>query len=441
VTRILVVCAEPAGARMAGPAIRAYELARALAGAGAGAVTLAAPAPSVLAAGDGIELLQAGYEDYDTLLAAAAGSDVVVAGLLPPRLLERIARLGVRLVIDLYNPVVVEVLEGTRHKPAASRERLRATVREAAAAHLAAADLVLCASERQRDLWLGAMAMRGLLDPDGGAEAVCVVPFGVPAAPPVPAGRPLRAAFPAIGEGGRVLLWGGGIWDWLDAPAAIGALEHLPADVHLAFLGVRRPALAAADEHRAGAEALTLAAERGLLGWRVHVNHDWVPYAERGGWLLDSDLAVSAHRAHLESRFAFRTRLLDALWAGLPTVATAGDVLGERIAGAGAGRTVPAGDRVAFARACAALLDDPAPARAAARALARELEWPQVVAPLAAWIAGAGRRAPSARRARVLRAATAAQYLVIAAETLHTDGPGGLAARVGRTAGRVLRRT
>ena len=44
--RVLVVSAEPVGDRMAGPAIRAYELARALAA--DAPVTLAAPAPSAL---------------------------------------------------------------------------------------------------------------------------------------------------------------------------------------------------------------------------------------------------------------------------------------------------------------------------------------------------------------------------------------------------------
>ncbi|HEX8101907.1 MAG TPA: glycosyltransferase [Solirubrobacteraceae bacterium] len=440
--RVLVVSAEPVGPRMAGPAIRAYELARALAG--TAKVTLAAPAPSQ--APEGVALVEAGYADYGALLAAAAAADVVVAQLLPPRLLARIAALPARLVADLYNPIVVEVLEGTRHKPPASRARLRAAVTAGAVAHLAAADLVLCASEAQRDLWLGVMAARGLLAPEEHPEdpalraLLAVVPFGVPAEPPAADTDPLRRAFPAIAPGDRVLLWGGGIWDWLDAPTALRALARLPEDVHLVFLGVRRPALAPADEHAAGAEAVALAGELGLLGTRAHFNADWVPYAERGAWLAGADVAVSAHRDHLETRFAFRTRLLDALWARLPVVATGGDALGELIAARGAGRTVAAGDPAAFAAACAALLADPAPARAAAAALAGELRWDRVAAPLAAFVAEpARRRAPSAQRTRVLRAATLARYRAVGRETLHTDGVPALAARLSRNAARVLR--
>src|SRR3954447_16077684 len=223
--RVLVTCAEPIGARMAGPAIRARELAGALAD--ACDVTLAAPAPSEL--GDGrIALLEGGLPDYDALLGPIRQHDVVVAQLLPPRLLSKVWRLPARLAVDLYNPTVVEVLEAARGHSPRTRERRRRVATRAAAAHLAAADFVLCASEQQRDLWLGGMALRELLapedldaDPDL-SRFLAVVPFGVPAEPPVP-GEGLRAALPAVGPEDRVLLWGGGIWDWLDAPTAIRA--------------------------------------------------------------------------------------------------------------------------------------------------------------------------------------------------------------------------
>jgi len=427
---------------MAGPAIRAYELARALAP--TCAVTLAAPAPSA-AADPGLRLLEAGLADYDALLGAAASHDVVVAQLLPARLLTRVASLPGRLVVDLYNPTVVEVLEATRHKPPGSRARVRAVTAAAAAAHLAAADFALCASEAQRDLWLGVMAAHGLLDSARRpGDVVGVVPFGVPdgpapARPPGGAG-PLRTAF-GLGAGDRVLVWGGGVWDWLDAPTAIRALELLPDDVHLAFLGLRRPALAPADEHRAGAEAVAEAERLGPAGRRVHLNDGWVPYDERGAWLADADLGVSAHPDHLEARFAFRTRILDYLWAGLPVVATGGDALSGLVAAAGAGRAVPAGDPRAFAAACTQLLDDPGPARAAARRAAGGLRWERVAEPLRAYCTQGAPAPASAARRRVLRAATLKGYAAIARETLATDGAGGLAARVARNAARAARRT
>ena len=420
---------------MAGPAIRAFELARALAP--HCTVTLAAPAPSALEE-PGIELLEAGLADYDALAAAVTSHDAVVAQMLPPRLLSRIWRLDTRLVVDLYNPIVVEVIEGTRSKPRASRERLRNVVTRAATAHLAAADLVLCASERQRDLWLGGLALRELLEPDA-LERLAVVPFGTRAEPPV-AGPAIRAALPAIGERERILLWGGGIWDWLDAPTAIRAVAALPEDVHLVFQGVKRPAMDARDEHRAAASAFGLARELGLEGTRVHFNHEWVPYAQRGSWLLEADLGVSAHPAHLETRFAFRTRIVDYLWAGLPVVTSGGDVLGDLIGARGLGRAVVPGDHVAFAAACAELLADSSGERERIRAVAAELRWDRVAAPLGEFCATGTKRPATAARRRAVTSATLRQYGPIAAETLGTDGLATLTRKLGTNAGRALRK-
>ena len=70
------------------------------------------------------------------------------------------------------------------------------------------------------------------------------------------------------------------------------------------------------------AEAVALAEELGLRDRVVFFNFGWVPYAERGRYLLEADVAVSAHFDDIETRFAFRTRFLDCLWAGLPVVTT-----------------------------------------------------------------------------------------------------------------------
>src|SRR4051812_32000570 len=217
--RVLVLCSEPVAERMAGPAIRAAELARALAA--EHDVTLAAPAGS-RAPHPGVELLTAGFEDYELLVAAARRHDVVVAQELPPTLLGRLAALPVRLVLDLYNPVVVEVLEAVAAEPERAQRRIQGLIANRALAECAVADLVLCASERQRDLWLGGMALGGLIELDAYRRdpslrsLIDVVPFGVPSEPPPAASGAIRAAFPAIGSRDRILLWAGGIWGWLD---------------------------------------------------------------------------------------------------------------------------------------------------------------------------------------------------------------------------------
>ena len=63
----------------------------------------------------------------------------------------------------------------------------------------------------------------------------------------------------------------------------------------------------------------------------VGFNREWVPYAERAGYLLEADVCVSTNRPTLESRFAYRNRLLDCIWAGLPLVCTEGDAIADLV--------------------------------------------------------------------------------------------------------------
>ena len=190
-----------------------------------------------------------------------------------------------------------------------------------------------------------------------------------------------------------MLLWGGGIWDWLDAPTVIRATARLPDDVHLVFQGVKRPALLERDEHAAGARGDRARARARARG-RVHFNHDWVPYEQRGAWLLEADLGVSAHPAHLETRFAYRTRIADYLWAGLPVVTSAGRRARRPRRGA---RPRPRGRRRATTRrspppapSCSRI---PAPPASRVAAAADELRWDRVVEPLLDFCRSGAKRA------------------------------------------------
>ena len=442
---VLVLSPEPAGERMAGPAIRATELARALAA--EHDVTLAAPAPS--RAPEEVRLLEAGYEQLDVLLTAASRHDVVVAQELPPTLLGRLARAPIRIVLDLYNPVVVEVLEAVAARPARAQRRIQSLIAARSLAQLAAADFVVCASERQRDLWVGGIALGGLIELEAYRRdptlrsLIDVVPFGIPAEPARPAeDSPLRAAFPAIGQEDRVLLWGGGLWGWLDPETAIRATARLER-THLVVMGASRPGPARSGQEPFAERALEVARREGLEGECVHFNQGWVPYAERGAWLLDADLGVTAHHDHLEARYSFRTRVLDYLWAGLPVVATRGDTMAELVEREGLGRTAAPGDVEGFAGACRELLDDPA-AHAAARAriaeLAPDLRWERTAQPLIEWCSRVHETTPRKPDRRLLRRALRDQYLRTLPATVEERGVRAAAAQVGRRVRRALGR-
>jgi glycosyltransferase involved in cell wall biosynthesis len=441
--RVLVVSSEPVGTLMAGPAIRALELARVLSE--DCEVSIAAPAPSDV--GDArIELIKAGFQDFAQLLDAVRKHDVVVAQQLPPQLLRYVARLPVRLVADLYNPLMIEVLEAGGPDNGGSARR----VAKAMLAQCAAADFVICASEKQRDLWLGGMALTGLIDAERYRvdptfrSFIDVVPFGVPDQPPSQQRSVLKGVWPGIEPDDRVLLWAGGIWRWLDPLTPVRATELLHSRgrrVHLVFLGTERPGNEAGTPSSAS-EAVAYARQRGLEGQVVHFNHGWVPYDDRQAFLLESDLGVCAHHDHLEARFSFRTRVLDHLWAGLPSVLTGGDAVGELVGQRGLGTVVAPGDAEGFAAACGALLDDPTAYRDAVgriRAEVRRFRWSEAARPLIRFCVEAGERPRRRVPAAVLARATYGQYPDILADIYERGGAAELARRVPRHFARLLR--
>jgi hypothetical protein len=173
--------------------------------------------------------------------------------------------------------------------------------------------------------------------------------------------------------------------------------------------------------------------------------HDgWVPYEERHNALLDAEVGVSGHLPHLETMLAFRTRILDYIWAGLPVLTTAGDALGDLVDDAGLGAVVPPGDPGAVADALRSLLLDEArsaAARAAIEAVVPSLRWSAVLRPLREFCTdprpAADRDDPVAQRLRAARAPGGEPWLAhlrdladSARTVLAEQGPRGVAAKV-----------
>src|SRR5262249_7735066 len=135
-----------------------------------------------------------------------------------------------------------------------------------------------------------------------------VVPFGMPGEPPRKSSGLIRSAVPGIGEDDKVLLWAGGIWDWLDPLViveAIGKIARERSDIKLVFLGTQDPnaknrPMSMLEQCRSRASELS------ILERAVFFLQGWVPYEERQQYLLDADIGVSAHPDTFESRLAFR---------------------------------------------------------------------------------------------------------------------------------------
>ena len=387
-TDILVLANEHVNRRMAGPSIRSFEFSRVLSADGH-RVTLASPFPSDLPP----QPFAVTTYDASSLPALLADHRVVI---LQGWVMERFPLLreaDVRLVIDLYDPFPLEVLilfakEPLEKRLEAQRDSIRAVTDQ-----VRDGDLFLCASEKQRDYWLGWLTAASRVNPlthrqDPTLRSLLdVVPFGVPSEPPRRRHPAIRGVIDGIGEGDLVVLWGGGIYNWFDPVTLIRGVEiaarRLPG-LRLVFMSTGHPN-PEIQTMWTQVEARRVAGELGLLGTHVFFNESWVAYEDRADWLLDADIGVSTHFDHVETRFSFRTRILDYFWSGLPVICTAGDTLADDIERLGIGVTVPPESPEAVARALVELAEDAARRRecgARSVAHAASLTWPAAAAPL-----------------------------------------------------------
>lgn len=384
-SRVLIIANDPIAEKMSGPAIRAWEIAKALAG--TAEITVAVPVESTLTA-PGVTL--EAYADELTLFAMAQSADVILVQGYTIRKNPSLKRVPAVLVVDLYDPWLFENIELHTNEPTGDAALANdVTVLNEL---LDEGDFFICASERQRDYWIGMLGGRDRLtqgqytfDPTL-RMLIDVVPFGLPDRAPKHIKPVLKGVHPAIAADDLVVLWGGGTWDWFDPLSVIDAFKLVIAKVpnaKLYFLGFQLES-SGTKVMRVAAMAKARAEELGLAGTSV-IFGDWAPYDLREAYLLEADVAVTAVRDLAETRLSFRTRVLDYLWAKLPVVSTEGDVLSDLVRDEHVGIVVPPGNAPALAAAMVRLLQSPAlRANCAANAgeVAKRFTWQAAVSPL-----------------------------------------------------------
>ena len=158
------------------------------------------------------------------------------------------------VVADVYDPMHLEQLEQGHDAPG---ERGRfdagaATPARVLNEQLGRADFFLCASSKQRDLWLGP-ARRARPHQPGHLRRrrVAALPArrrAVRHRRRAARGRraqAIRGAIPGIGPDDKVILWGGGVYNWFDPLTLVRAVDRLRASacpsVRLLFLGMQHP--------------------------------------------------------------------------------------------------------------------------------------------------------------------------------------------------------
>lgn len=390
----LFVTHEPLEPRMAGPAIRAWHLAQELAG--VRPVILAAPAVRGLQSPHpALTLVVYDPSNGVPLTELTQQSAVIITSGYLLRRYPALARGGLPLAIDLYDPFVLENLQIHSTKSIDSQVAIHQSDLGVLEEQLRRGDFFVCASQTQRDFWLGMLVAFGRVNPQTLKDdptlrrLIDIVPFGLPDTPPMPGPGGIKGHVPGIGRDDRVIYWGGGIWDWFDPLTLIRAVAQIAEqrdDVRLFFAGVRHPSPDVPPMRMCQA-AIDLSNSLGLTD-RIIFFNDWVPYDRRGEYLMDADIGTSLHFAHIETRFSFRTRLLDYLWAGLPMIVTRGDTISEWVARENLGHVVAPEDVDGVRQMLLTLLDAPDfRARAAPRfeQIRAQLRWSRVSAPLLAF--------------------------------------------------------
>ena len=383
---VLVLSHERLGRAMTGPSIRNWQLAAALSK--HFRVTLAVPGqPQREHPG-----FQIRSSDDEALAGLVADHDVVLcSGFLLD--LHPVLRQARHLAIDLYGPFTLESLHQHEDKPLQQRFRMANDQRAVVLRLLAAGDVFICASERQRDFWTGWLGAAGRLNPyvhswDPSLRSLLrEVPFGVEEEPPRPGPPRFRGVKPGIAADDFIVLWYSGIWNWFDPLTLIRAAdrvrERLPK-LRLVFATPVSPSEAVIQGGMVW-RARRLAEDLGLLESVVFFGDTFIDYEERGSVLLEADLCANLYFDDVETRYSFRTRLLDLFWAGRPILTTRGDVLSDLVAAEGAGVAVRSEDLDGVAAALLELGGDPTRLRECglrSAEIGKRFRWSLVTEPL-----------------------------------------------------------
>jgi glycosyltransferase involved in cell wall biosynthesis len=143
----------------------------------------------------------------------------------------------------------------------------------------------------------------------------------------------VKGVIPGISKEDKVLLWTGGIWNHFDGKVLMHAMKGIHdkrPDIKLVFMGTQHPN-PGIPEMKESLDTRKLADELGLTNKNVFFKDGWVKYPDRIDYLLEADIAINTHKASVETEFSHRTRVLDHLLAGLPTISTEGDYLSDDV--------------------------------------------------------------------------------------------------------------
>lgn len=364
--KILLICKDTVGKQMAGPGIRYFEMAKMLSK--DHEITLAAPRPVNLKDKFSFKILAYDKTKETSALGKIVPSfDIVIAQFLKPSLLKKINQHRIKYIADLYDPLIIETLGHFKEQSTAIQAVNVDFQRYLTCLQIAYADLILCASDKQADYYLGLLSAVGRINPESYqkdntfSKLLMTVPFGIEDFTSSNIKNDFIKKFiPDYQADDKVVLWAGGIWNWFDPLSAIKAInitKQINPRIKLLFMNGKHPN-PDIPEMKMATEAVKLAEKLNLLSKQVYFTNSWIPYNDRHQLLDKSFLGISTHFDDIETRFSFRTRILDYIGHKLPIIATQGDSMSELIEKKNLGIVVDYENSQQIAAAILKLIDD-----------------------------------------------------------------------------------
>ncbi len=362
-------------------------------------------------------------DDYVDLKPLLDTTDVILAmGPLVSQI-DRLQRAGKPVIIDLSASFELDELakKGTDQKTWLTVDIVN---RHSMILQGVVGDFFICATERQRDFWMGALLAAGRVNSQTYSQdaslrqLIDVVPMGIPAEPPR-SGTVLKGIHPLIGRDDTLLLWNSGFEPWSDPILLLDALAEVVKtrkDVKLFFAVGKHVEESPISGTLILEEIISHAEGLGLMNTFVFFG-ERIPYSKRGAFLLEADAVVNICCPGIETEFATQTPILECIWAGVSLIATAGFPLSDLAEQSKLGQIIPPGDAGALATAILNIVNAPnhrEHVRQAADSLRAGFLWQETVKPIMQFMAHAQFAADALRAAR--RAAEERQISNIIAE-------------------------
>lgn len=396
---ILIISDDVVGEKMAGPGIRAWELSKCLSK--HFRVGLAIPDYSYKSEDSQFfqdipfKVFSYSVQNPKSLREAATDSKIILTQGFILSKFPFIKKLPAHLVVDVYVPFILENLFVHKWKVTNLKDRENIHLHDLRVANdqLIHGDHFLCANTRQRDLFIGALMSMNRINPEmldsspDVEELISVVPFGISKGSDQPAGSTIRNTIFPIQDDDILLLWGGVISNWFDPLTLIKALHQAIKEnprIKLLFLSTKHPN-PLTPEFDMAKEAVKLCSDLNLTNNHVFFNEEWIDYQKRSVYFQDADIGISTHTTHFETRYSFRTRILDYFKHHLPIICTQGDHFAEIIQRENLGITVASGDQDELRKVILHLAEKPelrAEIAGRIEKVKQQYYWDKVVEPL-----------------------------------------------------------